>query len=345
MNRRLNRKWSVAGLIAALLLLAACAVPAVPAADSGAPVDGSSDPFRIALIMPSTTTDMAWSQAMYDGILQAQAELGGESALELAVSENMFNVTDAAAAIRDYAADGYDLVIAHGAQYGEPMFDVAGDFPETSFAWGTSNNVGADRGLENVFAYEANAQEGAYVNGVIAALLTESNIIGVVGPVEAGDAVLYINGFKAGVADTNPDATVNVIFTGSFGDTALAAEAANTLIAGGADVLTGSAQQVVGAIGVATEAGVPWLSNDSDQSSLGPEVVVASQVYEWAETIKQMIEMHNAGDLGSTVFKLTLENEGLHMIFNPEFELPEEVRSAADTTIQSIIDGTVIPPR
>ncbi|MEZ4584758.1 MAG: BMP family protein, partial [Caldilineaceae bacterium] len=239
----------------------------------------------------------------------------------------------------------YDLVIAHGAQYGEPMFEVAGDFPETSFAWGTSNNVGADRGLENVFAYEANAQEGAYVNGVIAAMLTESNIIGVVGPVEAGDAVLYINGFKAGVADTNPDATVNVIFTGSFGDTALAAEAANTLIAGGADVLTGSAQQVVGSIGVAKEAGVPWLSNDSDQSSLGPDVVVASQAYEWAETIKQMIEMHNAGELGGTVFKLTLANGGLNMIFNAGFELPEDVRAAADTTIQSIIDGSLTPPR
>ncbi|MCB0114416.1 MAG: BMP family protein [Caldilineaceae bacterium] len=341
----MNRRWYVVGIMVALLLLAACAVPAAPVTESGAEEVASSDPFRIALIMPSTTTDMAWSQAMYDGIMLAQEELGGESALELAVSENMFNVTDAAAAIRDYASDGYDLVIAHGAQYGEPMFEVAGDFPETSFAWGTSNNVGADRGLENVFAYEANAQEGAYVNGVIAAMLTESNIIGVVGPVEAGDAVLYINGFKAGVADTNPDATVNVIFTGSFGDTALAAEAANTLIAGGADVLTGSAQQVVGSIGVAKEAGVPWLSNDSDQSSLGPDVVVASQAYEWAETIKQMIEMHNAGELGGTVFKLTLANGGLNMIFNAGFELPEDVRAAADTTIQSIIDGSLTPPR
>ena len=55
-------------------------------------------------------------------------------------------------------------------------------------------------GYENVFAYEANAQEGGYVNGVIAALLNQSGVIGVVGPVEAGDAKLYIDGFVGGVA-------------------------------------------------------------------------------------------------------------------------------------------------
>ena len=343
MPKRLLMNLSV---LALLLLLAACVAPA-PASDGAATGDTmeTGAPFRIALIMPSTMTDMAWSQAMYDGIIETQGARGGEDTVEIAVSENMFNVTDAAAAIRDYAADGYQLIIAHGAQYGEPMFEVAKDFPETSFAWGTSVDTGEERGLANVFAYEANAQEGAYVNGVIAALLTESNQIGVVGPVEAGDAVLYINGFKAGVADTNPDAEVNVIFTGSFGDTALAAEAANTLIEGGADVLTGSAQQVVGAIGVAKERGVPWLSNDSDQSSLAPEVVVVSQVYRWAPTIEDMIASHNSGELGAKVYKLTLENGGLEMVFNPGFSLPDDVVGAAEDVIGGIRDGSVVPPR
>ena len=106
------------------------------------------------------------------------------------------------------------------------MFEVARDFPETSFAWGTAIDTGEDEGLENVFAYEANAQEGGYVNGVIAAMLSEADVLGIVGPVEAGDAKLYIDGFVAGAKSANPYATVNVSYTGSFGDTALAAEAA-----------------------------------------------------------------------------------------------------------------------
>ena len=105
----------------------------------------------------------------------------------------------------------------------------------------------------------------------------DAGIIGVVGPVEAGDAKLYIDGFVAGAVATNPDAVVNISYTGSFGDTALAAEAANVHIGAGADVLTGSAQQVVGAIGVASEAGVPWLGTQSDQSPIDADIVIATQ--------------------------------------------------------------------
>ena len=67
------------------------------------------DPIRIAIVMPSTVTDLAWSQALYDSLLRIQAEAGAD-VVELAYSENMFNVTDAAAAIRDYAADRNNFV-------------------------------------------------------------------------------------------------------------------------------------------------------------------------------------------------------------------------------------------
>ena len=178
------------------------------------------DKIRIAVVMPSTVTDLAWSQAIYDALLRIQEDAGGEDVVEIAYTENMFNVTDAAAAIRDYADDGFNLVIAHGTQYGTSLFEVAPDFPETSFAWGTAVDTGAELGLENIFAYEARAEEGGYVNGVLAANLSESGVLGVVGPVEAGDAKLYIDGFVAGAMAANPDATVNVSYTGSFGDTA-----------------------------------------------------------------------------------------------------------------------------
>ena len=69
-------------------------------------------PFRIAVVMPSATTDMAFSQSMFEALKAVQKEMGGESALELKYSENMFKVPDAAAAIRDYASQGFDIVIA-----------------------------------------------------------------------------------------------------------------------------------------------------------------------------------------------------------------------------------------
>ena len=80
---------------------------------------------------------------------------------------------------------------------------------------------------------------------------------------------------------TNPDVQVNVNYIGSFSDTALAAEAATTHIAAGADVMTGTAQMVVGAIGQAQESNVLWFGTQSNQTSLAPSIVVASQVYHW----------------------------------------------------------------
>jgi basic membrane protein A len=342
-------------LLVLALGLAACVAPAADTAPgpAAAPAAGeataapaeeaAAGPFRVAIIMPSTITDLAWSQAMYDGLVAVQTEMGGEAAMEIAYTENLFQVADAAAALRDYASEGYNLVIAHGTQFGNSLFEVAVDFPDTSFAWGTAIDTGKEKGLNNIFAYEAKAQEGGYVNGVIAALMSESNVLGVVGPVEAGDAKLYIDGFVAGVKATKSDAQVNISYTGSFGDTALAAEAANTHIAAGADVLTGSAQQVVGAVGVAKEAGVLWFGTQSDQSSLAPDVVVASQIYDWTGTIKDMIAKIQAGELGGTAYTLTLDNGGLKIIYSSNVTVADDVKAAADAATQGIIDGSIVP--
>ena len=105
--------------------------------------------------MPSAINDLAFSQSMYDALSATQTEMGGES-FEFAFSENMFVVDDAAAALRDYASQGYDLVIAHGSQYGSSLQEIAPDFPETSFAWGTTVDT---FGIPNIYAYEARSED------------------------------------------------------------------------------------------------------------------------------------------------------------------------------------------
>src|SRR5512133_2392884 len=248
-NRSIMVLFSV--LIAVTLLLGACA----PAA-TATPAPAAAKPIRIAVIMPSATTDMAFSQSMYSALVAVQKEMGGESAMEIKYSENMFKVPDAAAAVRDYASQGFDIVIAHGSQYGSSVQEVAKDFPKVTFAWGTDVNT---FGLPNVYAYTAAAEEGGYVNGVMAAMLTKSKTIGVTGPVEVGDAKTYIDGFGQGVASVDPKIEISKTWTGSFSDVALMTEAAKTHIAAGADALTGSSQSVVGSIGAAKDAGTPVL--------------------------------------------------------------------------------------
>jgi basic membrane protein A len=312
-----------------VLLASACGTAAAPA----------SKTVRIAVIMPSATNDMAFSQSMYGALLQVQKDMGGPSALEIAYTDNMFQVPDAAAAIRDYASKGFDIVIAHGSQYGSSVQDIAPDFPKVTFAWGTDVNT---FGMPNVYAYTAAAEQGGYVNGVLAAKLTKSKKIGVTGPVEVGDGKTYVDGFVQGVTATDPSITVTKTFTGSFSDVALMTAAAKTHIAAGADVLTGSSQSVVGAIGAAKDAGnVLWFGTQADQASLAPSLVVASQAYDWTAMIKDMIAKHQAGTLGGSVYTLTLKNEGLKIAYNPGYNLPADVKAAGDAAIKGISDGSI----
>jgi basic membrane protein A len=296
-------------------------------------------PFRIAVVMPSATTDMAFSQSMWTALVAVQAEMGGKSALELVYSENMFNVPDAASAIRDYASQGYDIVIGHGSQYGSIIREIAPDFPEVVFPWGTDVNT---FGLPNVYAYTAAAEQGGYVNGVLAALLNKNGKIGVTGPIEVGDAKTYIDGFIKGVSSVGKAISVSKTWTGSFSDVALMTAAAKTHIANGAESLTGSSQSVVGSIGAAKEAGnVLWFGTQSDQASLASNLVVASQIYDWTGMIRQIIANRKAGKLGGEAYILTLANGGLKVAFNPGYNLPADVQTKADAVITGIKNGTI----
>jgi len=322
-----------------LVLLSVLLVAIVLSACGGGGAGGGTQegPFKVAVVMPSAINDLAFSQSMYDALIKIQNEMGKEN-FEIAYSDNLFVVDDAASAIRDYASQGFDLIIAHGSQYGASLQGIAPDFPETSFAWGTAGDT---MGLPNLFAYEAYSQEGGYVNGVMAAALSENNVLGVVGPVEVGDAKLYVDGFIAGAKATKPDIQVNVNYIGSFSDVALASEAAQTHAEAGADSLTGTAQMVVGAIGVAQERGIPWFGTQANQTSLAPTVVVACQVYDWTVLLDQMIELIKDGTYGGQAYVVTLENEGLLIEFNDAYDLPAEVKTLGEQAIQGIKDGSI----
>ena len=331
------------------LFLAACAPGAQPSGGaqpaSGTQPTAAAQPaaggakFRVAVVMPSAINDVAFSQSMFQALKSVQAEMGGEANFEIKYSENMFNVPDAVAAIRDYATQGFNLIIAHGSQYGASVQEIAKDFPKVAFAWGTDVNT---FGLPNVTAYTAAAEEGCYVNGVLAAKLTKSKKIGVTGPVEVGDAKTCIDGFVQGVSTTDSSVQVSKTWTGSFSDVAKMTEAAKAHIANGADVLTGSSQSVVGSIGAAKDAGkVLWFGTQSDQSSVAPSLVVASQVYDWTGILKELINNIKAGKLGGTTYTLHLSNGGLKVSYNSSYQLPADVKAAGDAAIKGISDGSI----
>ncbi|HET6436858.1 MAG TPA: BMP family protein [Anaeromyxobacter sp.] len=285
---------------------------------------------KIALIVESTVDDKGWCQAMHDAI-QAVQKKYGPGQLEYSYSEKMKPV-DAGAAARQYASAGYDIVIAHGAQYKNLVLEMAEEFPRTTFAFGTSAEVGP----KNVFTYMPESEETGYLNGLIAGLVTRSNVIGLVGPVDGGDAARYDRGFVLGVKAVNAKAEVKVAHTGSFGDFVKAGELAQAHIKAGADVLTGSSQQALGALqAVATFKDRPiwWVGQDTAQLAIpeGGKVIAASS-YNYAAVVEQLIARRQAGVLGGENLPLTFQNGGFVFKFNDAVGpvLTQEVRARVE---------------
>jgi len=304
----------------------------VGAACSSSSSDSGGGDFKVAIVAPSASNDLAFTQSMVDAAnkLKEDGVIG-----EVAITDGTFVVDDAAVAIRDYASQGYDLVIAHGSQYGGSLQEIAPDFPKVSFAWGTSADT---FGLPNVFSYEAASDQGGQVMGLMAAALSKTDNVGIVGPIEVGDAKLYVDGFKSGVLAGKPSATVNVNYIDSFSDVALASEAAQSLIKAGADVMTGTAQMVVGAVGVAKTEGVLWFGTQANQTSLAPDIVVASQVYHWEHMLEEMVKNIKDGTLGGELYKITFANDGLVIEYNDGYDLPSDVKKIGEDAVKKFKD-------
>jgi basic membrane protein A len=299
----------------------------------------AEEPFLVTLVAPSAVDDASFTQSMVDALERlTAAPPAGVGALEYAVAPGLPDPDDALVAARQFVADGADVVVVHGSQYRAVVDQLAAEFPDVSLAWGTEAD---DLGRSNVFTYSARADEGGYVNGVIAAGITSSGMVGAIGPIDIGDAGLYVRGFQAGAASVDPAITVSVNFIDSYTDAGLAREAATVMTQFGADVLTGTSQIVSGPLELVAAEGIPWLATQSSPVSLAPDDVVATQVYHWEVALREMLDVLAAGGTGGTLAPLTLANGGLVVERNPAYELPPAVSDRADAAIAGLTDGSL----
>ena len=180
--------------------------------------------------------------------------------------------------------------------------------------------------------------------GLLAGKMSKSKIVGIVGPVEAGDAVKYNKGFQMGVAAAGGNVKTRIAYTGSFNEIVKAGEIAKTHMDAGADVLTGSSQQAVGAIkAVAGKPNTYWMSTDLDQSVIAPDAVLASQVYNWEKVLNKIIDLRKKGTVGGQHMTLSFADGMLELKINPKLEgkIPQDVKAAIEKAKKDIAAGTL----
>ncbi len=323
--RRINMKRI---LIVALLALLTMGMVFASGSSEAAP---ASKGVKIAMIVENTVDDKGWCQSMHDGILQAIAALPEGSVAEYTPVENTI-AADAQSAVKTYVALGYNIIILHGSQYRTTVEQVAPEYPDVMFAFGTTTDIIGP----NVISYMPQSEETGFLSGIVAGLTTKANKIGLVGPLDAGDSARYNRGFVRGVESINKDAKVSVTYIGSFGDVVKSNEAAQVFITAGNDVLSGSAQQALGALRAVAEykdKDIWWVGQDTAQIGLdeGYKCIAASS-YNYKPVVVGLVEKYQAGTLGGELIPMNFNNGGFVWAWNDKCaeKITPEIKKAVE---------------
>ena len=233
----------------------------------------------------ATAIEEPWDGVIHDALNKAVEQ----GRIEYTYTDDIGYAGDMERVLREVCEEqAPDLIMGDAFGNEEAVRRVAADYPEIAFAFGS----GFGPTEPNVAVFDNWIHEPAYLLGMLAGGLTESNTVGVVGGVPVPEVNRITQAFIDGCKAENPDCTVLVSFINSWFDPAAAKEAALAQIDGGADVLFA---ERFGVIEAAAENGLWAFGNMSDQNSLAPDYVISSAVWNMEPTVDYLINQVAAG--------------------------------------------------
>jgi basic membrane protein A len=317
-------------------LLAAMAMAPVAGAMARAPAVHAQDPIVVTMVTDTLGLgDQSFNDLAKRGLDRAVEELG--------VQGEVIESRDAASYIPNLtqAAEQSDLTVGVGFLLTEAITDVANQYSDKSFVL-----IDSLSDAPNVQGVLFREQEGAFLSGVLAGLMTESNKLGVVGGIKIPPVVRYAVGFEAGAKSVNPDVEVVVAYADTFSDPALGKELTLAQYNQGVDI----AFPVAGATGIgsfeaAKELGEGhWvIAADTDQSQLGADyqLAVSEKGVDTALFLAAQQIVDGTFEGGEKSLGLAEKGVGLG---HPHQSVPQDVLDTVAAYQQAIIDGTITVP-
>ena len=281
-DHRKRSLLKLAALAAAASALVACGkkdepapTPApAPAPAAEAPAPAKADPLKIAFAYVGPVGDGGWTFAHDNARKALEKEFGDR--IVTSYVESVPESADAERVIRDMAGQGNKLIFGTTFGYMEPMLKVAADNPEVKFEHATGYKT-----APNMRTYDSRTYEGAYMAGVIAGKMTQSNTLGVVASIPIPEVVRNINSFTLGAQSTNPKITTKVVWVNEWFNPPKETEAATALINGGADILFQNTDSSA-VLQTAEKMGKRGFGWDSDMTAYGPKAHLGSAIIDWA---------------------------------------------------------------
>ncbi|MBN1483537.1 MAG: BMP family ABC transporter substrate-binding protein [Chloroflexia bacterium] len=293
-----------------------------------------------------TLADMSFNWLSYQGLLRAEDELGVAGAVYTSTSPADYEPN-----LQQCVDDGNDLCLSVGFSMADATWNKAQDYPGTAFAILDASWEDYPDNLRGIlFASE----EGAYLAGTLAGLMSDSDVLGDIGGMPIPPVDEYVYGFRNGAQCANLNANVLITYTWDFANPDVGAQVAQALMADGADIIFAPAGATGnGAVLTATQSGAWGVGVDVDYyttvfmsgTAPGSDRLLTSAMKRLDNAVFMTIEDVVQGQFspGTVRYDLAAGGVGLAPFHEADPLIPQEVRDALALVKEGLISGTIHP--
>jgi basic membrane protein A and related proteins len=262
------------------LVFSSCAAPPAPA-PAQQQAQTKTDELKIAIIS-TTPKEEPWNTVLLQAVERVIAEKPHGLNITYTFQE-LISTPDGERVMRELASSGeYGIIWGHSV-YPDAIAALGPKYPDIAFVGGGS---GYDPMGQNMYWVNMYVHEAAYLNGIIAGMMTETNVIGAVAAFPYENVNMPINAYFDGARSVNPDVKVKMSYIDSWYDPPKAKEEALAQIAAGADFVYA---ERFGPFEAAKEKGVFAFGHYMDQNELAPDTVISSALALWDPTVMAII--------------------------------------------------------
>ena len=292
----------------------------------------------VGFIYVGSRMDFGWNQSH----AVAAAELKSTPGLKVIEEENVPETIAVAKTMESMVTLDYaSLIFATSFGYFDPyMIDAAKKFPSVQFRHPTSL-WNKDKHPANLGGYFCYIEQAHYVNGIAAGLSTSTNKIGYVAAKPIALVLRTINAFTLAAKKVNPKAEVHLIFTGDWTVPVREAEAVNTLVDAGCDVIACHVDSPKVVVETAEARGAKTCGHNADQSALGPKGFITGAELKYITIYRAYTDLIMKGEKLPNLYEGGFDRD---MVQNTAFGAgaSEAARKAALASIDEIKGGAPI---
>jgi simple sugar transport system substrate-binding protein len=325
-------------LAATLVLLTQCDKGDRTPAPGATAATTADKPFTVGFIYVGPKGDYGYNQAHAEGATAVAAMPGVKIREEENVPETVAVQKTMESMI---SLDGAQVVFPTSFGYFDPhILKVAEKFPKETFLH-CGGLYQEGKHPQNVGSYFGYIDEAQYVAGIVAGLTTKTGKLGFVAAKPIPQVLRNINSFTLGARSVNPKATTSVVFTGDWSLPVKEADAANSLVDQGVDVLTMHVDSPKVVVETAERRGVYVSGYHANQSVLAPKGYLTGAEWNWAKIYTDYVTWIRSGKPYPHLLRGGLK-EGFVKLSPYGPAVSAQAKQKAEEAKAKLIDGSLV---